>query len=122
MPTRSRIHRPIVLVPFPTLLPNRSGVMPGNSGPFFGKECRLEVENPDHHLKNVAVFLGYVIMRETDSNPRSPHVSVRPRTLNSRTLRRERCLLHLARMALAGDPRFVAGPEKPKVHDNNHNI
>src|SRR6266404_4202890 len=60
--------------------------------------------------------------RGRDSNPRSPHVSVRPRTLNSRTLRRERCLLHLARMALAGDPRFVAGPEKPKVHDNNHNI
>src|SRR6202049_3696722 len=47
---------------------------------------------------------------------------VRPRTLNSRTLRRERCLLHLARMALAGDTRFVVGPEKPKVRDNNLNI
>ena len=60
--------------------------------------------------------------RGRDANPWSPHVSVRRRTLNSRTLRRERCLLHLARMALAGDPRFVAGPEKPKVHDNNNNL
>jgi hypothetical protein len=48
---------------------------------YFGqhpecKECRFEVENevenPDHHLQNVAVFLGYVIMREMESNPRSP--------------------------------------------------
>ena len=37
-PTRPRIDRLIVLVPFPVRLPNRSGVMPGNSGPAFVSE------------------------------------------------------------------------------------
>ena len=50
---------------------------------FF--EVENEVENPCRQPQKVVVYLGYFMMREMDSNPRSPRKGTTVSTLPVRT-------------------------------------